>query len=127
ARRDRPGVYQLEAAIAAKHALAPTYESTDWASVRTLYDHLIVMRPSPVVRLGRAVATSFVDGPEAALAEVDALADRLGGYRLWHATRADLLERLGRRAEAAQAAAAALSHATNPAERDLLTRRLTPG
>jgi predicted RNA polymerase sigma factor len=124
ARRDRPGVYQLEAAIAVKHALAPTYARTDWAGVRTLYDHLAVLRPSPVVRLGRAVATAFVDGPAAALAEVDALGDRLAGYRLWHATRAGLLHRLGRREEAAAANRAALACATNPAERELLSQRL---
>jgi predicted RNA polymerase sigma factor len=124
ARRDRPGVYQLEAAIAVKHALAPTYEGTDWTGVRTLYDHLTVLRPSPVVRLGRAVANAFVDGPAAALAEVDELAGRLGGYRLWHATRAGLLRQLGRGDEAVAATEAALSHTVNPAERDLLTRRL---
>jgi predicted RNA polymerase sigma factor len=124
ARRDRPGVYQLEAAIAVKHALAPTYRSTDWAGVRTLYDYLAVLRPSPVVRLGRAVATAFVDGPGAALGEVDALADRLGGYRLWHATRAGLLRQLGRDDVAVAATEAALACAVNPAERDLLTRRL---
>jgi predicted RNA polymerase sigma factor len=127
ARRDRPGVYQLEAAIAAKHALAPSYESTDWPAVRTLYDHLVVLRPSPVVRLSRAVATAFVDGPAVALAEVDALAGRLGDYRLWHAARAGLLRELGRRDEADAANEAALACATNPAERALLTQRLTRG
>ncbi len=125
AARDRPGPYQLEAAIAAQHALAPSYPETDWVAVRRLYDHLLVMRPSPVVVLGRAVATSFVDGPAAALAEVEAVADRLDGYRLWHATRADLLRRLGRDPEAAAATRRALALATNPAERDLLTRRLS--
>lgn len=120
----RPGPYQLQAAIAAQHALAPTYEHTNWAAVRSLYDHLHTLLPSPVVLLNRAVATSYVDGPEAALAEVDALADRLDGYRLWHATRADLLRRLGRSAEAAEATRRALALATNPAERELLARRL---
>jgi RNA polymerase sigma-70 factor (ECF subfamily) len=114
----------LEAAIAAQHALAPSYEQTDWAALRQLYDHLRIMRPSPVVLLGRAVATGFVDGPAAALAEVELLADRLAGYRLWHATRADLLHRLGREAEAIEATRQALALATNPAERDLLARRL---
>jgi RNA polymerase sigma-70 factor (ECF subfamily) len=121
---DRPGPYQLEAAIAAQHALAPSYEQTDWAALRTLYDHLRIMRPSPVVLLGRAVATGYVEGPAAALAEVELLADRLVGYRLWHATRADLLHRLGRETEAIEATRQALALATNPAERDLLARRL---
>ena len=103
AAHDRPGPYQLEAAIAAQHALAPAYDRTDWPTVRVLYDHLRVLRPSPVVLLGRAVATGFVDGPATALAEVDALADRLTGYRLWHATRADLLRRLGRPTESVEA------------------------
>jgi RNA polymerase sigma-70 factor (ECF subfamily) len=122
--RDRPGPYQLEAAIAAQHALAPSYPETDWPAVRRLYDHLLIMRPSPVVLLGRAVATGYVDGPAAALAEVEALATCLDGYRLWHATRADLLHRLGRDDEAQTATRRALALATNPAERDLLTRRL---
>ncbi|MEU8232830.1 DUF6596 domain-containing protein [Actinoplanes sp. NPDC048967] len=121
---DRPGPYQLEAAIAAQHAAAPSYARTDWVALRRLYDHLRIMRPSPVVLLGRAVATSYVDGPAAALAEVDDLADRLAGYRLWHATRADLLSRLGREPEAIEATRRALALATNPAERELLARRL---
>jgi predicted RNA polymerase sigma factor len=119
-----PGSYQLQAAIAAQHALAPSYAATDWAAVRGLYDRLLELRPSPVVALSRAVATGFVDGPAAALAEVDALEERLAGYRMWHATRADLLARLGRTAEAADATRRALALATNDAERDLLARRL---
>ena len=121
---DRPGPYQLEAAIAAQHALAPSSERTDWAMLRGLYDHLQILRPSPVVLLGRAVATGYVDGPAAALADVEQLAERLAGYRLWHATRADLLCRLGREPEAIEATRQALALATNPAERDLLARRL---
>jgi predicted RNA polymerase sigma factor len=124
AAQDRPGPYQLQAAIAVQHALAPSYELTDWTAVRALYDRLQILRPSPVVLLSRAVATGFVDGPAAALAEVDALADRLQGYRLWHAARADLLRRLGRTAESVEATRRALALATNPAERELLTRRL---
>ncbi|WP_239158660.1 RNA polymerase sigma factor [Winogradskya humida] len=124
AARDRPGPYQLEAAIAAQHALAPSYERTDWAALRRHYDLLMTLRPSPVVRLGRAVATGFAIGPAEALAEVDAVADQLSGYRLWHATRADLLLRLGRPEEAIEATSRALALATNPAERELLTRRL---
>ncbi len=121
---DRPGPYQLQAAIAAQHALAPSWPATNWAAVRALYDRLQLLTPSPVVSLSRAVATGFVAGPAAALDEVDALAERLSGYRLWHATRADLLLRLGRRDEAAEAWRRALALATNPAERELLTRRL---
>jgi predicted RNA polymerase sigma factor len=121
---DRPGPYQLEAAIAALHALAPSYQDTDWHAVRRRYDDLLILRPSPVVMLGRAVATSYTDGPDAALAEVDELAGQLDSYRRWHATRADLLRRLGRRTEEIEATRRALALATNPAERDLLSRRL---
>jgi predicted RNA polymerase sigma factor len=123
AAHDRPGPYQLEAAIAAQHSLAPSYEATDWAAVRRHYDALLIMKPSPVVRLSRAVATGFVDGPATALEEVDDLTD-LSGYRLWHATRADLLLKLGRVEEATEALGRALALATNPAERELLARRL---
>jgi predicted RNA polymerase sigma factor len=122
--RDRPGPYQVQAAIAAQHALADSFERTDWAAVRALYDMLDALAPSPVVRLNRAVATRFIDGPEVALAEVDALASQLGEYRLLHATRAELLRALGREVEAREALTRALAMATNPAERDLLRRRL---
>lgn len=121
---DRPGPYQLQAAIAAQHALAPSYDGTDWTAVRALYDRLHSMQPTPVVLLGRAVATRYTHGPTAALAEVDALVDRLAGYRLWHATRAELLRALGRADEAVEATRRALALATNPAERELLARRL---
>nr|WP_090800618.1 DUF6596 domain-containing protein [Asanoa ishikariensis] len=117
-----PGPYQLQAAIAVQHALAPSYADTDWVAVRGHYDRLLELRPSPVAALGRAVATGFVDGPAVALAEVEAL--ELSGYRMWHATRADLLVKLGRAGEAADATRRALALATNDAERDLLRRRL---
>ncbi len=122
--RDHPGPYQVQAAIAAQHALADSFERTDWTAVRALYDMLDTLTPSPVVRLNRAVATRFTHGPEAALREVDALAAELGEYRLLHATRADLLSALGREDEAKEALIRALAMATNPAERDLLRRRL---
>jgi len=122
--RDRPGPYQLQAAIAAQHALARTFADTDWSAVRALYDLLYAVSPSPVVLLNRAVATRFTDGPEIALAEVDALAESLGEYRLLHATRAELLRALGRDEEANAALRRALAMATNAAERDLLRRRL---
>ena len=121
---DRPGPYQVQAAIAAQHALADSFERTDWATVRTLYDMLDTLAPSPVVRLNRAVATRFTAGPETALAEVDALAPQLGEYRLLHATRAELLRALGREDEAREALTRALAMATNAAERELLRRRL---
>jgi RNA polymerase sigma-70 factor (ECF subfamily) len=124
AAQDRPGPYQLQAAIAVQHALAPSYELTDWTAVRALYDRLQILRPSPVVLLSRAVATGFVDGPAAALAEVDALADRLQGYRLWHAARADLLRRLGRNDEARVAYERALELTHAEPERRFLEGRL---
>jgi len=122
--RDRPGPYQVQAAIAAQHALAESFARTDWATVRALYDMLDTLAPSPVVRLNRAVATRFTEGPGTALAEVDALAPQLGEYRLLHATRAELLRALGREDEAREALTRALAMATNAAERDLLRRRL---
>jgi RNA polymerase sigma-70 factor (ECF subfamily) len=123
----RPGPYQVQAAIAAQHALAPSYPRTDWRAVRTLYDRLHELAPSPVVLLGRAVATRYVVDAATALTEVDALSGQLSGYRLWHATRAELLRALGRGHEAAEATRQALALATNPAERELLTRRLSAG
>ena len=120
---DRPGPYQVQAGIAVRHALAPSFEDTDWAAVRRLYDLLYELAPSPVVLLNRAVTTRYTQGPAAALAEVDALADDLGEYRLLHAARAELLSALDRADEARTALDRALALATNPAERDLLLRR----
>jgi RNA polymerase sigma-70 factor (ECF subfamily) len=119
-----PGPYQVQAAIAALHAQAPDYEGTDWPQIRLLYDRLQAMTPSPVVLLNRAVATRYVIGPEAALAEIDPLAGELDGYRLFHALRAGLLAGLGRDKEASKANERALALAANPAERELLARRL---
>ncbi|MEV4176398.1 DUF6596 domain-containing protein [Nonomuraea sp. NPDC049709] len=123
-RQGRPGPYQLQAGIAALHALATSYEAVNWADVRALYDRLYALDPSPVVLLNRAVATRFAMGPAPALDEVDALGDRLAGYHLWHAARADLLGTLDRPAEALTAAERALELATNPAERELMSRRV---
>jgi RNA polymerase sigma-70 factor (ECF subfamily) len=120
----RPGPYQLQAGIAALHALAVSYEKTNWADVRSLYDRLYALDPSPVVLLNRAVATRFTHGPAAALEEILALRERLAGYRLWHAAHADVLAQLGRRDEALAAASRALELATNPAERELMSRRI---
>jgi RNA polymerase sigma-70 factor (ECF subfamily) len=123
-RQGRPGPYQVQAGIAALHALAVSYEKTNWGDVRAMYDRLYALDPSPVVLLNRAVATRFAVGPAPALDEVEALGDRLAGYHLWHAARADLLATLDRPAEALAAAERALELATNPAERELMSRRV---
>ena len=120
-RRNRPGHYQLLAAVNAVHTDAPTAEATDWGQVLALYDQLYAVTPTPVVALNRAVALAEVQGPGAALELVDRL--DLARYHPFHATRADLLRRLGRTAEAADAYHRALDLATNPAERAFLTRR----
>jgi RNA polymerase sigma factor (sigma-70 family) len=120
-----PGPYQVQAAIAALHAEAPGYERTDWPQIRLLYDRLQALAPSPVVLLNRAVATRYVVGPEAALTEISPLAAELDGYRLFHALRAGLLAGLGRDDEARDASERALALAGNPAERELLARRLS--
>ena len=120
-----PGPYQVQAAIAALHAEAPDYDHTDWGQIRLLYDRLQALTPSPVVLLNRAVATRYVIGPEAALAEITPLAAELDGYRLFHALRAGLLAGLGRDDEARDASERALALAGNPAERELLARRLS--
>jgi RNA polymerase sigma factor (sigma-70 family) len=121
----RPGPYQVQAAIAALHADAADYTGTDWRQIRLLYDRLQELTPSPVVLLNRAVATRYVLGPEAALAEITPLAAELNGYRLFHALRAGLLTGLGRDDEARAASERALELAGNPAERELLARRLS--
>lgn len=123
-RQGRPGPYQLQAGIAALHAFAASYERTPWAEVRALYDRLAALDPSPVILLNRAVATRFAVGPARALEEVDVLADRLEGYHLWHAARADLLAALDRHPEALTAAGRGLDLTTNPAERELMSRRI---
>jgi RNA polymerase sigma-70 factor (ECF subfamily) len=120
-----PGRFTLQAAIAAVHAQAPSYEATDWPQIVALYDELLRAWPSPVVALNRAVAVAEVEGPEAALALVEALEqdDRLAGYRYLPATKADLLHRLDRHAEAADAYRAALRLTDNATEQDFLTER----
>ena len=119
-----PGPYQLQAAIAALHTESPSWAATDWAQIVRLYDLLAAMTGSPVVRLNRAIALREVAGPEPALREVDPLAADLGGYHLFHATRAELLRDLGRRDEARAADLRALELTDNPAERALLEERL---
>ncbi|MEU5634853.1 RNA polymerase sigma factor [Streptomyces rishiriensis] len=120
-RRNRPGPYQIQAAVQAVHSDAPTAEATDWHQVLRLYDQLTAVAPSPVVALNRAVAVAETEGPRQALDLVDAL--DLDGYHVWHAVRADLLRRLGRAAEAVHAYEAALALSRSPAERALLQRR----
>jgi len=120
-RRNSPGPYQLQAAIAAVHSDAATVEATDWRQILALYDQLFARAPTPVVALNRAIALAEVDGPADALAVVDGL--HLDGYHLWHATRADLLDRLGREPEALAAYDDALARTSNDAERALLLER----
>ena len=119
-----PGPYQLQAAIAAVHAEARTWGDTDWSQIVLLYDALLRLGESPVVRLNRAVALSHLAGPEAALGEVNDLAMTLGEYHLLHSTRAELLDQLGEKEQARQARLRALELCQNPAERALLERRL---
>jgi RNA polymerase sigma-70 factor, ECF subfamily len=121
-RRNQPGPYQVQAAINAVHSDAPTADATDWRQIVQLYDQLLSLTASPVVALNRAVAVAEVDGPDAAFALVDEL--DLDGYHLYHAIRADLLRRLGRQSEAAEAYAAAISRTENAAEREFLQRHL---
>jgi len=119
--RNEPGPYQIQAAISAVHSDAPRAQATDWRQIVALYDRHLAIAPSPVVALNRAVAIAEVDGPEPALALVDRL--DLDGYRLYHAIRADLLRRVGRRAEASLAYGAAIALTENEAERDFLEGR----
>jgi RNA polymerase sigma-70 factor (ECF subfamily) len=122
--RGGAGPFALQAAIAALHCQAPHADLTDWPQIVALYDRLEDAKPSPVVSLNRAVAIAMRDGPLPALALVDALAGALDGYHLLHATRADLLRRLGAREDAAKSYARALALAGNESERRFLERRL---
>jgi len=117
-RRNQPGPYQLQAAINAVHADAETFEATDWSQIIALYDQLLALAPTPVVALNRAIAVGEVHGAAAALALVEQL--ELDSYYAFHATRADLLRRLGRDGEAAQAYARAAAMAPTTAEREFL-------
>jgi RNA polymerase sigma-70 factor (ECF subfamily) len=121
-----PGRFAVQAAIAALHALAPSYPETDWPQILTLYDVLARVWPSPVVALNRAVAVSMVDGPAVALEQVEQLErdGGLAGYRYLPATKADLLHRLGRDAEAVRAYQAALALSDNTAEQEFLADRI---
>ncbi|HVS15926.1 MAG TPA: sigma-70 family RNA polymerase sigma factor [Thermoanaerobaculia bacterium] len=123
-RMGRAGPHQLQAAIIAAHALSASWSATPWPGIVALYDALLALAPSPVVALNRALALAERDGPDAALAELTPLAERLDGYHLFHAARADLLRRLGRVGEARVADERALTLTDNPAERQLLEGRL---
>jgi RNA polymerase sigma-70 factor (ECF subfamily) len=125
-RRGAPGPYQVQAAIAACHAIAPAAADTDWRQIAGLYVQLAQMLPTAVVRLNRAVAVAMADGPAAGLPLVDELDEsgELAGYQLLPATRADLLRRLGRHREAAESYRAALALGGTEAERRFLARRL---
>ena len=118
---NRPGRYQILAAINAVHTDAPTASDTDWSQVVALYDQLTQLDPSPIVALNRAVAVAELDGPKVTLTLIDRLP--LTGYHAWHAARADMLRRLGRTAEAKEAYGAAIAATRNSAERAYLSRK----
>jgi RNA polymerase sigma-70 factor (ECF subfamily) len=119
--RDRPGPYQLQAAIQAVHCDARRAGDTDWRQILALYDQLMAITPSPVVALNRAVAVAELEGARIALCLVEEL--RLSRYFLWHAVRADLLGRLGRHEHAAAACAAAIEQCENEREKEFLEKR----
>jgi RNA polymerase sigma factor (sigma-70 family) len=125
ARQQRPGPFQLQAAIVACHAEAERWQDTDWEQIVLLYDMLLHLAPSPVTRLHRAIALRYATGPQAALAELDTLAGELCDYHLYHATRAELLRDLGRPDQARTADRRALELTANPAEQAVLQQRLT--
>jgi RNA polymerase sigma-70 factor (ECF subfamily) len=127
AKHREPGPYQLQAAIVACHAEALDWADTDWEQIVLLYDMLLCVAPSPLVRLHRCVARGYSAGPETALADVNDLAEALDGYHLYHATRADLLRTLGRADEARTANRRALELTANPAEQALLRQRIDWG
>jgi RNA polymerase sigma factor (sigma-70 family) len=120
-----PGPYQLQAAIVACHAEAPRWEDTDWAQIVVLYDMLLALAPSPVTRLNRAIALRYLAGPEAAVRELDGLAEQLDGYPIFHATRAELLRAVGEPEAAREADRRALDLTANPAQRALLEDRIS--
>jgi RNA polymerase sigma-70 factor (ECF subfamily) len=120
-RRNQPGPYQIQAAIAAVHSDARTADQTDWRQILALYGQLMAIAPTPVVALNRAVAVAEVDGPAAGLAAMEGL--DLGSYYPFHAVRADMLSRLGRSADAAAAYDAAMALTANPAQRRFLDSR----
>jgi RNA polymerase sigma factor (sigma-70 family) len=125
ARLQRPGPYQLQAAIVACHAGAERWQDTDWEQIVLLYDMLLHLAPSPVTRLHRAIAVRYVSGAGAAMAELDTLDRALDNYHLYHATRAELLRELGHPVDARVADRRALELTANPAEQAILRRRIS--
>ena len=123
-RRDRPGPFQLQAAIQAVHCDADSIDATDWPQIVSLYDHLFSVVPTPVVALNRAIALAEIEGPEVALTELDEIASELDTYHLFHASRATMLQRLGQRDSAKHAFERAASLATSEADRRFLTEKL---
>jgi len=125
--RDEPGPFQIQAAIAAVHSDAPSAEDTDWRQIVLLYDQLLARAPTPVVRLNRAIALAEVDGPDVALAEIERLGEhgQLARYHLFHTARGDMLERVGRRADAVTCYDIALSLVDNDSERHVIEARRT--
>jgi predicted RNA polymerase sigma factor len=124
ARQQRPGPYQLQAAIVACHAEARCWQETDWEQIVLLYDMLVHLAPSPVTRLHRAIALRYASGPQAAVSELDGLAGELDRYHLYHATRADVLRELGHLDQARAADRRALALTANPAEQAVLEQRI---
>jgi RNA polymerase sigma-70 factor (ECF subfamily) len=122
--RGGPGPYALQAAIAALHCQAERAENTDWPQIVQLYDRLLLVQPSAIVSLNRAVAVAMADGPEAGLTLMDGLLDDLHDYHLLHAARADLQRRVGASAEASRSYTRALALVTNESERRFLAKRL---
>ena len=119
-----PGQYRLQAAILACHTEAPRWEDTDWAQIIVLYDMLLHVAPSPIIRLHRTIALRYITGPAAALTELETLAPALERHHLYHATRAEMLRELGRPQQARLANQRALELTTNPAQRKLLEQRI---
>jgi RNA polymerase sigma-70 factor (ECF subfamily) len=123
-RMGQPGFYQAQAAIAACHATSRQWEDTDWHLIVSLYDQLLSVSDSPVAALNRTIALQYRDGPEAGLAALDAMAGRLDSYHLFHAARAQMLRAVGRLGEAADEDRQASQLTSNPAELNLLQRRI---
>ncbi len=118
-----PGRYQILAAINAVHTSALDIRDTDWSQIVALYDQLVRLDPSPIIALNRAIAVAELDGPEAALAAIESLDSKLAGYHAYHATRADMLRRLGFTQRSRAAYGKAIALAGNAAETASLARR----
>lgn len=123
-RLEKPGQYQIQAAIGALHADAEDFDATDWDQILALYDRLLELRPSPVVALNRAVAIAMARGPEHGLRELETIADHLDGYPWVHSARGELLRRVDRHDEAIAAYGRAISLTDNTNARDFLEERL---